>query len=57
VACGLDGPLGRLARCGLWAQLDASYSQKIAKNHNFESLTILYMYIPLRTTKHFLKNV
>ena len=27
------------------------------KSHNFETLTILYMYIPLRTTKFFPKNV
>ena len=38
-------------------QLDAKYSEKIVKNRNFETLTILYMYIPLRTTKFFLKNV
>ena len=54
-----DGPLGRPVRCGLWAafQLDANYRQKIVKSRNFETLTILYMYIPLRTTKIFPKNI
>ena len=54
-----DGPLGRPVRCGRWAafQLDANYKQKIVKSRNFETLTILYMYIPLRTTNFFLKNV
>jgi len=54
-----DGPLGRPVRCGLWAafQLDANYRHKIVKSRNFETLTILYMYIPLRTTKNFPKNV
>ena len=40
-----------------WFQLDANYSEKIVKNRNFETLTILYMYIPPRTAKNFLKNV
>jgi len=54
-----DGPLGRPVRCGLWAafQLDANYRHKIVKSRNFETLTILYMYIPLRTTKIFPKNI
>ena len=54
-----DGPLGHPVRCGLWAafQLDANYRQKIVKSRNFETLTILYMYITPRTTKNFLKNV
>ena len=38
-------------------QLDVNYSEKIVKNRNFETLIILYMYIPPRTTKNFLKNV
>jgi hypothetical protein len=57
--------MGRLNRHGMWAdfklvcwtRIEAIKWQRNAQKHNFNTLTILYMYIPQIPIKIFPKNV